>query len=78
MQMTPNLTKINLETCVLEKPLFEKKKQLTGMSLDSTLSKVCPAALHSIKNGNLYIKNSNTCDMEKLDLIMFEFLLWLM
>lgn len=78
MQMTPNLTKINLETCVLEKPLFEKKKQLTGMSLDSTLSKVCPAALHFIKNGNLCIKNSNTCDMEKLDLIMFEFLLWLM
>lgn len=48
------------------------------MSLDGTLSKVCPAALHSIKNGNLYIKNSNTCDMEKLDLNMFEFLLWLM
>ena len=55
MQMRPNLTKINLETFVLEKPLYEKKK-LAGMSLDGTLSKVCPAALHSMKNGNLYIK----------------------
>ena len=75
--MRPNLTKINLETFVLEKPLYEKKNN-SGMSLDGTLSKVCPAALHSMKNGNLYIKNSNTCDMEKLDLNMFEFLLWLM
>jgi hypothetical protein len=55
-----------------------REKKLAGMSLDGTLSKVCPAALHSRKNGNLYIKNSNTCDMEKLDLNMFEFLLWLM
>jgi hypothetical protein len=75
--MRPNLTNINLETFVLEKPLYEKKK-LAGMSLDGTLSKLCPAALHSMKNGNLYIKNSNTCDTEKLDLNMFEFLLWLM
>lgn len=76
MQMRPNLTKINLETFVLGNHCTKKK--LARMSLDGTLSELCPAALHSMKNDNLHMKNSNTCDMEKLDLNMFEFLLWLM
>ena len=75
--MRPNLTKINLETFVLEKPLYEKKTISRNVFGWYTF-KVCPAALHSMKNGNLYIKNSNTWDIEKLDLNMFEFLLWLM
>ena len=48
------------------------------MSFDGPLLRLYPAALPFVKNGSLCITNSNICDLEQLDLNMFEFQLWLM
>ena len=48
------------------------------MSFDGPPLKLCPATLPFMKNCSLDIKNSNICDLEQLDLNMFEFQLWLM
>ena len=77
MEIRSYLTKIILKTYFLRNHCTEEK-QIAGRSLDGTRSKLCPAAMPSMTNCSLYIKNSNTCDIEHLDLNMFEFLLWLM